>query len=177
MNQKIIFLMLPLILLVAVTPVAHATNESSYKWGYQQGKSEFANCDIFDADCNAAPDDCQSPSHVSVKNETTGYYNSIPKYNIMTNQTACMDGYSHAWEDSCVKDGKTCVALFKDYGFLPDASVVRKINGTWYRCGVERIVCGSTEPITNHIMFQNGTATNQTITWHDDARGGWFGWQ
>ena len=62
----------------------------------------------------------------------------------MTNQTACMDGYSHAWEDSCTKDGKMCVALFKDYGFLPDASVVRKINGTWYRCGVERIDCGST---------------------------------
>ena len=77
----------------------------------------------------------------------------------MTNQTACMDGYSHAWEDSCAS-----------------ASVVRKINGTWYRCGVERIDYGSTEPVTQHIMFHNGTATNQTITWHDDARGGWYGW-
>ena len=166
--------------LAAMASSVGATNESSYKWGYEKGQSEFANCDIFDADCSAAPDDCQSPAYVSVKNETGGYYYSVPKYNIMTNQTSCMDGYSQAWEDSCAKDGKTCVALFKDYGFLPDASVVRKINGTWYRCSVERIDCGSTEPVTNHIlkMFHNGTTvvTNQTITWHDDARGGWFGW-
>ena len=157
--------------------IQSSTNESSYKYGYQQGKSEFANCDDFDADCTAAPDDCQSPVTTYTKNVTSGYYDiRHTSYNTMTNQSACMDGYSHAWEDSCVKDGKTCVALFKDYGFLPDASVVRKINGTWYRCGVERIDCGSTEPVTNHVMFLNGTAANQTVTWHAYARGGWFGW-
>jgi hypothetical protein len=77
LKHTIIFL-IPLLLLFS--QVAYATNESSYKWGYQQGKSEFANCDDFDADCTAAPDDCQSPANVSVKNETSGYYNSIPKY-------------------------------------------------------------------------------------------------
>ena len=33
-------------------PVAYGTNESSYKYGYGQGKSEWGNCTDFDADCS-----------------------------------------------------------------------------------------------------------------------------
>lgn len=55
-----------------------------------------------------APDDRQSPIlNLRMKNGTAG----PARYDIMTNQTACMDGYSHAWEDLCAKDGKTCVAV------------------------------------------------------------------
>jgi hypothetical protein len=32
--------------------VAHATNESSYKYGYKQGKLEWCDCTDFDADCS-----------------------------------------------------------------------------------------------------------------------------
>ena len=80
---------------------AHATNESSYKWGYKQGKSEYDNCLDFDADCNTATDDCQSPIYTSVKNETTGYFNSVPRYDAVTNQMACIHGYIHAWNHFC----------------------------------------------------------------------------
>ena len=41
LKDTIIFL-IPLLLFFS--QVAHATNESSYKYGYQQGKDEFANC-------------------------------------------------------------------------------------------------------------------------------------
>jgi hypothetical protein len=30
---------------------AHATNESSYKYGFEQGKAEWGNCMGFGADC------------------------------------------------------------------------------------------------------------------------------
>lgn len=134
---------------------AYGTNESSYKYGYGQGKSEWVNCTDFDADCGAAPDDCQptvyvstndqfngipvNPASVDVKNVT--YYNLhyyIEKKKVMTNKTACMDGYSHAWENSCKHNGTACVVLFKDYGFLPDGGVLRNVNGTWYRCDAAR---------------------------------------
>jgi hypothetical protein len=126
------------------------TNESSYQFGYGQGKGEFASCDDFDADCNAAPDDCVpqvyvspndnfngipvSPASVDVHNAS--YYHLhfyILKNEVMTNKTECLDGFSHAWENSCVKDGKMCVALFKDYGFLPDGGVLRHV--VQMRCG------------------------------------------
>ncbi|HXX98601.1 MAG TPA: hypothetical protein VEL11_15980 [Candidatus Bathyarchaeia archaeon] len=103
-----------------------------------------------------------------MKNGTAG----PARYDIMTNQTACMDGYSHAWEDLCAKDGKTCVALFKDYGFLPNAGVVRNINGTTVICDFTRVSCGSTDAGTNTIV-----GTNQIIHWNTDAGAGWFGWK
>jgi hypothetical protein len=84
---------------------AYGTNESSYKYGYGQGKSEWVNCTDFDADCGAAPDDCQptvyvstndqfngipvNPASVDVKNVT--YYNLhyyIEKKKVMTYKTA-----------------------------------------------------------------------------------------
>jgi hypothetical protein len=80
-----------------VYQVAYGTNESSYKYGFGQGKDEFTNCQDFDADCTAAPDDCQSPVISYDKNITTGYYSiEVKNYDIMTNKTACMDGYSQA---------------------------------------------------------------------------------
>ena len=57
----------------------HATNESSYQYGYKQGKNEYLNCLDSDADCFTATNDCQS----------------------VTNQTACIDGYIQAWNKVC----------------------------------------------------------------------------
>ena len=161
--------------------VVYGTNESSYKYGYKQGKDEFTNCKDSDADCTAAPDDCQSPVVWNTKNETTGYYSVEHRsYDIMTNQTACMDGYSQGWEHSCKNNGIACVLLFKNYGFLPDASIVSKINGTWYRCDVFRtdngLPCGDTGGTRSPIFKVNGTVTNNTQYWAGDGRGGWFGW-
>jgi hypothetical protein len=117
---------------------------------------------------------------VDVKNVT--YYNLhyyLLKNEVMTNKTACMDGHSHAWENSCKHNGTACVFLFNN-GFLPDGGVLRKVNGTWYRCDVARtnneFLCSGTEGVRSLIFRHNGTATNGTQYWHDDARGGWFGW-
>jgi len=83
--------------------VAYGTNESSYKYGYGQGKSEWGNCTDFDADCSDGLDsDCHSPVTYYAKNETSGYQDiPIIHYDIMTNTTACIDGYVHAWNHVC----------------------------------------------------------------------------
>jgi hypothetical protein len=84
--------------LVLVLVFTHTTNESSYKYGYEQGKSEWGNCTDFDADCSDGLSDCRSPVTYYVKNETSGYQDiPIIHYDIMTNTTACIDGYVHAW--------------------------------------------------------------------------------
>jgi hypothetical protein len=98
----------------------YGTNESSYKYGYQNGKDEWTNCTDFDADCNDGLSDCQSPVITYDKNMTTGYQDiEIKHYNIMTNQTACIDGYVHAWNHVCkqpqAKDNSVhCPTTFAD---------------------------------------------------------------
>jgi hypothetical protein len=82
--------------------VAYGTNESSYKYGYGQGKSEWVNCTDFDADCSDGLSDCHSPVTTYAKNSTSGYYDiRTDHYDIMTNTTACIDGYVHAWNHVC----------------------------------------------------------------------------
>ena len=99
--------------------VAHATHESSYKYGYKQGKLEWGDCTDFDADCSDGLNDCQSPVTYYVKNETSGYQDiPIVHYDIMTNTTACIDEYIHAWNKVCspkeAKDNSVdCPTTFK----------------------------------------------------------------
>jgi hypothetical protein len=75
--------------------VAYATNESSYKygWSYADFRHRSA-CDDTDGDCD--------PSAVS--NCSTPYANST----IVTNQTACIDGFVNSWRSQCVSDLKFC---------------------------------------------------------------------
>jgi carbonic anhydrase len=61
----LVFVLVSLMLIGAEQ--AHATNESSYKYGYEQGKGEWGNCQNFDADCSIALDDCHSPVDIAVK--------------------------------------------------------------------------------------------------------------
>jgi hypothetical protein len=181
LKHTIIFL-IPLLLLFS--QVVHATNESSYKYGYKEGLGEFANCDDGEADCTAAPDDCQPtvyistdgdvkgipvfPADIDIHNASYGYFHYyILKNEPVTNKTACIDGFSHAWENSCVRNSTLCVALYKDYGFLPDGGVLRHYNGAWYRCDVFVVILGVLE-----VPFSTSTAPLQTthnIGWVTDV--------
>jgi hypothetical protein len=83
-----------------VYQVAYGTNESSYKWGYRQGKLEYSNCTSIDNGCGTADTSCFSPIHIATGVGTT-HYRDTPHYEIMTNKTACMNGYIHAWNHIC----------------------------------------------------------------------------
>jgi hypothetical protein len=108
---------------MALTPTivsfAKGTNESSYKYGFEQGTAEWGNCMGFGSDCHDALTDCQSPVTYYVKNETSRHQDiPIIHYDIMTNKTACIDGYIHAWNHICkqpqAKDNSVhCPTTFK----------------------------------------------------------------
>lgn len=91
-HMNAIVLLLPLLLLVAITPaVAHATNESSYRYGFKQGEVIYHIC-ITDFG-----DKCLDGTQVCLGH--------------VDNQTACIDGYVNGWDHVCdpikvkVKDG------------------------------------------------------------------------
>jgi hypothetical protein len=92
---------LPLMLALAsigllFSQVAYATNESSYKLGYVKGESNYTNCTFPEdkygniADCDKPSDACYNPlSHVD------------STYGVMTNKTACIDGFVNGWSHVC----------------------------------------------------------------------------
>lgn len=72
------------------TQLAYATNESSYKFGFQQGKTQYSQCTYRgdeDEPCDSGYSSC------------TGTWNNA--ITIVTNVTACIDGYIHAWNHVC----------------------------------------------------------------------------
>lgn len=71
--------------------LAHATNESSYKWGYEQGKNEWFTCDA-GGSCVTAVEDC----HASPTAPATS-----PANTQVTNETACVHGFIHAFNRYC----------------------------------------------------------------------------
>jgi hypothetical protein len=104
MQKKIIsinmtVLLIPILLLMPT--LAMATNESSFKWGYKEAQIEYRDClDGNAVDCGITTYSCFSPISTSVGDGTTKYH-EIEHYDIMTNKTACMDGYIHSWNHIC----------------------------------------------------------------------------
>jgi hypothetical protein len=90
-KMKILTIPLILVLVVVGTQHAFATNESSYKWGYEHGKSEWFSCDV-GGDCHNAVVDCHSSSTVPA---------SSPPNTQVTNETACVHGFIHAFNRYC----------------------------------------------------------------------------
>lgn len=84
------------LLLLVVPTTVWATNESSYKYEYEQGKDEWVNCITPDDDCGTPDNDCLSPVVTSV-GDGTSHYHEIDHYDIMTNKTACADGFRDGW--------------------------------------------------------------------------------
>jgi hypothetical protein len=111
-KQKKSVLIIPLSLLalllmgtLGIAQLTHATNESSYLYGKKTGRWEWNDCSYSGKDeqpsCYRADDMCQSPTITDVRNETTGYLDSVFHYDVMTNKTACIDGYVHEWNHLC----------------------------------------------------------------------------
>jgi hypothetical protein len=156
-------LVVPLVLalvgsLVTGAQQAHATNASSYQYGYKQGKSEWTDCTTPEADCSIALDDCHSPVDVVVKyakpqimGETVNNFHYVKRYDIVTNETACIHGYMHAWNHICDPDKAN------DNGVLcPTTFVLETANTT---VGKDPVYNGTTNK-----------PTNQTITWSIDKQ-------
>jgi hypothetical protein len=120
-----------LALLVLAPTLAFATNESSYKYGYGQGKSEWKDCIISDSECSDGLSDCKIPVVTLAKN-SQGFYDAskpINHYDIVTNKTACIDGYVHGWNHLC--NHKQAVKAWSDDG-VPCPTTFRReaINDT-----------------------------------------------
>jgi hypothetical protein len=88
---KLVYI-LPLVMMGG--QLAYATNESSYKFGYESGKVMWHTCVNPDADCETAVPAC-TDHQVSYIN---GVANIEPPPD---NQTACQDGFIHAWNHMC----------------------------------------------------------------------------
>jgi hypothetical protein len=76
---------------LGTTQMVHATNESSYQWGYEHGKQEWSSCDA-GGDCHNAVYDCRVSPATSV---------STASNTQVTNETACVHGYIHAFNRYC----------------------------------------------------------------------------
>jgi hypothetical protein len=86
--------------------VAYGTNESSYQYGFRDAVVMYSNCAIREevgGNCIeygiALP---MSQCHVAT------YH--IPVQGIVTNSTACVDGYIDGWKHWCNSDAKTCAS-------------------------------------------------------------------
>lgn len=107
--------MLPLLLLlVLVTPtVAHATNESSYKYGFKSGFEGYR-CVITEGCDNQDPDAVNT---------------LCPD---QTNSTACNDGYINGWKAYCKAYINDCLDEVQA-GLFPDKYhvLLSNLKGSW----------------------------------------------
>lgn len=158
-NSIVITIALALALLAVGAQQAHATNESSYKYGYKQGKYEWTDCTTPEADCSIALDDCHSPVDIAVKyakpqimGETVNNYYYVKRYDIVTNQTACIHGYINAWNKVCNQSAAD------DNGVLCPTTFALETANT----------------AVSHDYVYNGTTNkpilNEPITWSIDKQ-------
>lgn len=82
----------PLLILIGLSTVhvAHATTESSYQFGLEQGKVYWATCQNPDADCETASQACTD--HPVLYINGVAHIQEPPD-----NQTACIDGFLHGY--------------------------------------------------------------------------------
>src|SRR5215470_322617 len=95
--------LLLLILGVMITPTVvnsiKATDESSYLYGYKNGRQGYQ-CSNFQADCDNGLSSCDVTIY-SLK--------STPQ---LTNKTACLNGYVDGWKQWCNTDLSLCAKFF-----------------------------------------------------------------
>jgi hypothetical protein len=97
----------PLFYMMVGAQIAHADNESSYKHGYQEGKSEWHSCASTDGegDCSTAHDSCVNT--VYYRDNITGQFDIPYHWEVapgVDNVTACIHGYVHSWNKVCDLD-------------------------------------------------------------------------
>jgi hypothetical protein len=91
--------------------VAYATNESSYKHGFNIAYNGYR-CTV--------TDDCSPPANSALDSTCTNTQH-------VTNTTACIDGYLHGWKSWCSLDTKVCLSDVLS-GTFPDIDKVLKPN-------------------------------------------------
>ncbi len=101
------------------TQLAHATNESSYKCGYKEGQVEWVKCTYRMMTIAGPLLKVVSHQYPLVWVLVHVHYHDIEHYDIMTNKTACIDGFIHAWNHMCdpVKakhNGVDCPTTFQN---------------------------------------------------------------
>jgi hypothetical protein len=112
-------IIIPILLLVMMssTTAVWATNEVSYKFGFNLGVDDYKHC--FDTPQDAddcSPPDSSNPLAICVGN---------PNNQAVTNSTACIDGYVQGWQHWCKSDTKDCVDFMLS-GHFPGALIYGK---------------------------------------------------
>ncbi len=99
--------------------VAHATDASSYKFGFASGSNNgyWLGCTNWDSDCN-------SDNVACVGNHNNGIANAV------TNVTSCLIGFVEGWKDWCTDHLVPCAKLAM-MGALPGTL---DNNQTWDFC-------------------------------------------
>jgi hypothetical protein len=105
-------IVMPIAVLLLIPGIVLATNERSYKFGFNLGVDDYKHC--FD---NDAPD-CSPPNN----DESLTICVNSPVNQDVTNSTACLDGYIQGWQHWCKSDIKDC-AEFTMEGLLPGALI------------------------------------------------------
>lgn len=102
-----------IILSIAFTAAAttYGTNEGSYKYGFNNAVSDFTNCYIG----WTSSEGCFLNGHYEPIAEC--YVGAGP--GIVTNSTACTNGYIIGWEHWCQKNTKDCVGLITKSDVFP----------------------------------------------------------
>jgi len=117
--------------LISTTALAKASNDSSYKFGYSAARNNLTGMITVPPswhDPNLISDICDTADECPPAGADQNYC-MTGQGTPVTNSTACIDGFVHAWKNWCTeKDyatAKYCVALFffKDYpGTITDDS-------------------------------------------------------
>lgn len=86
-----------MIAILAMIPLAYATNESDYKYWYKNGLGEYQQCRSQNI-CAIT----ENTFTVACENSLNLGLTYIPH---IDNETACQHGYHHGWVHACLNDG------------------------------------------------------------------------
>ena len=100
--NPMILLIIPLLM---ITPtLAFATNESSYKYGYNAAISNLTNLITVPSSWNTqAPNICDTENGCPGSDDVQNYC-LTGETDKVTNSTACIDGYVNGWRHWCTED-------------------------------------------------------------------------
>jgi hypothetical protein len=129
------------VLATAFFQVAHATNESDYKYGFEMGKGEYQQCSSTHT-CTVS----ENLLGVECEHYTGPNFGSAPTYNV-DNETACNHGYFHGWIHECLNDGGGAICKYQ-----PGSSIIAAITGPGhcYNTKKEGETCESGNFIPTH---------------------------
>ena len=106
-----VILMLACVGFVLTAQTAFATNESSYKVGFSIAIDQYSGCND--------TDDSTCPSNDVAISECYKGTTDDKGLVVVTNSTACMDGYVNGFKHWCQQDTKVCIDVVTKCGCAP----------------------------------------------------------